>query len=89
MQATPAAGERAQAMTLSREQFGLIAIVTGLAIALGGVLIWAGLFRWFGHLPGDIRIDNDKVQVYFPLASMLLISLVLSLVLHLVRRFFS
>jgi hypothetical protein len=76
-------------MTMSREQMGLIAVVTGVIITLGGVLIWAGLFRWFGHLPGDIRIDSDKVRVYFPLASMLLISLVLSLVWHLVRRFFS
>lgn len=75
-------------MTMSRDQIGLLVVAGGLLITLAGVLIWAGALRWFGHLPGDIRIDSNKIRVYFPLVSMLVISVVLSLVLHLVRRFF-
>jgi hypothetical protein len=48
-----------------------------------------GAFGWFGRLPGDIRIDRESVRVYLPFASMLVISLVLSLIFHLFRRFFS
>ncbi len=84
----PARGKRVLEMTATREQIGFYVIATGLAVALAGLLIWAGVFRWFGHLPGDIRIDSDKVRVYFPLASMLVISVVLSLLLHFVRRLF-
>ncbi len=76
-------------MTTSRDQIGLMVMAGGLLIALAGVLIWAGALRWFGHLPGDIRIESDKIRVYFPLASMLVISVVLSLVLHVARRLFS
>jgi hypothetical protein len=61
----------------------------GLALALVGVLVWVGAFGWFGRLPGDIRIDRESVRVYLPFASMLVISLVLSLIFHLFRRFFS
>jgi hypothetical protein len=53
-----------------------------------GLLIWSGSLSWFGRLPGDIRIERDAVRVYVPIVSMLLVSLVVSLVLYLVRRFF-
>lgn len=51
-----------------------------------GLVVWAGGLAWFGHLPGDIRIETENVKVYIPLASMLLVSLALSLVLALINR---
>ena len=59
----------------------------GLAIVLVGLLVWSGALRWFGRLPGDIRIERDSVHVYIPLVSMLLVSVVLSLIMYLVSRF--
>jgi hypothetical protein len=53
-----------------------------------GLLLWSGSLSWFGRLPGDIKIERETVRIYFPLASMLLASVVLSLVLYLIRRFF-
>jgi NAD/NADP transhydrogenase beta subunit len=65
-----------------------ILIALGVGLILVGLLIWSGSLSWFGRLPGDIRIERDTVRVYVPIVSMLLVSLAVSLVLYLVRRFF-
>lgn len=67
---------------------GTILIVIGVGLILVGLLIWSGSLSWFGRLPGDIRIERETVRVYVPIVSMLLVSLVVSLALYLVRRFF-
>jgi len=63
-----------------------------LLIALGALLVLAGLLwqwirkvPWF-HLPGDIVIDRPGVKIFIPLATMVILSLVLSAVAWLVRR---
>ncbi len=66
---------------------GLLVIAAGVIIALLGVLIISGALGWFGRLPGDIRIEGEHSRVYIPLVSMLVISVVLSLLLTLLRRF--
>jgi uncharacterized membrane protein YidH (DUF202 family) len=63
-------------------------ISVGVVLILVGLLMWSGSLAWFGRLPGDIRIERESVHVYVPIVSMLLVSVVLSLVLYLVRRFF-
>lgn len=73
---------------MSSPSVGVILITLGLSLALVGLLVWAGVFGWFGRLPGDIRIERESVRVYFPFASMLVVSLVLSLLFYLFRRFF-
>lgn len=62
--------------------------IVGLVIA-GIGLVWLLLpsIPWLGHLPGDIDIRTEHTRFYFPLATCLLLSLVLSLVLWLVRVF--
>ena len=67
---------------------GTILIVIGVGLILVGLLIWSGSLTWFGRLPGDIRIERETVRVYVPIVSMLVVSLVVSLALYLVRRFF-
>jgi hypothetical protein len=63
-------------------------VLLGLGIAGIGLLVWWGGLSWFGHLPGDIRIERETVHIYIPLASMLAISFALTLLLNLIRRFF-
>lgn len=63
-------------------------IVGGICMALVGLLIYTGALSWFGRLPGDIRYESEHVRVYVPLASMLLVSLALTLLFYLLRRFF-
>lgn len=61
-------------------------IIIGLAIVAIGVL-WPWLGRLgLGHLPGDIVIERKGFSLYAPLATGLLLSLVLSLILWLVNR---
>jgi len=66
---------------------GTLLIAVGVTLILIGLLIWSGSLSWFGRLPGDIRIERDSVRVYVPLVSMLLVSVVLTLVVYVVRRF--
>jgi uncharacterized membrane protein YidH (DUF202 family) len=67
---------------------GAILIAIGVGLILVGLLIWSGSLSWFGRLPGDIRIERETVRVYVPIASMLVVSVVVSLVLYLARRLF-
>jgi hypothetical protein len=67
---------------------GALVIAVGLAIAVLGVLIWSGALSWFGRLPGDIRVERGGLRIYFPLTSMILVSVALSLLSYLVRRLF-
>lgn len=67
---------------------GLLVVVGGVFIVVVGLLIYAGGLRWFGRLPGDIRYESGNVRVYFPIVSMLLVSVALTLLFSLLRRFF-
>jgi membrane protein implicated in regulation of membrane protease activity len=67
---------------------GLLTIVGGLCLVFAGLLIYTGWLSWFGRLPGDIHYESDHVQVYVPIVSMLIVSVVLSVLFYLLRRFF-
>jgi hypothetical protein len=56
-------------------------------LVIGGLLLLAGRLPWLGRLPGDIRIERENIKVFFPLGTMLLLSLVLTIVLNLIARF--
>jgi hypothetical protein len=66
---------------------GLLVIVGGAFLVVAGVLVYSGALNWFGRLPGDIRYEGEHTRVYVPIVSMLIISIALSLILYLVRRF--
>ncbi len=67
---------------------GLVLIVIGACVILAGLLMYSGWFWWFGKLPGDIRYESDHVRVYVPIVTMLIVSVVLSLLFYVLRRFF-
>jgi hypothetical protein len=67
---------------------GKILVVVGLVIAAVGALLWAGFGRgWLGRLPGDIHYSRGGASFYFPLATCLLLSILLSFLLWLLRKF--
>lgn len=65
-------------------------------IGAGTIIIIAGLIiyffhdklNWIGRLPGDIRIEKENFRFYFPITTMILLSLVATLVVWLIRKFF-
>ncbi len=65
---------------------GLLFIALGAGAILVGAMIWAGWFSWFGRLPGDIRIETEHTRVYVPLVSMILVSVVLTVLVNLLNR---
>jgi uncharacterized membrane protein YidH (DUF202 family) len=67
---------------------GVVIIALGIVAILVGVLVSTGALSWFGRLPGDIRIKGERVQFYFPIVSMLVVSIVLTVALSLIRRLF-
>ena len=69
------------------DALGRTLVVLGLALAgLGGLLLLAGHVPWLGRLPGDISIERDNVRFYAPLATGLLLSVLLTLILNLFLR---
>jgi hypothetical protein len=67
---------------------GPLVIAVGLGVVALGILIWSGALSWFGRLPGDVRLERDGLRIYFPLTSMILVSIALSLLSYVVRRLF-
>ena len=62
-------------------------IIMGLIIvAIGVIVSLAGKIPWLGRLPGDIHIKKENFTFYFPLATSILISLLVSFLLWLFRR---
>ncbi len=45
-----------------------------------------GLINWFGRLPGDIRIESGQTNIFVPITSMVLISIVLTVLINLLKR---
>lgn len=66
---------------------GKLLIVLGLLIALAGVfLVLVGRVPWLGRLPGDIHVQRGHWTFYFPIATSLLLSVVLTFLLWLFGR---
>ena len=61
-------------------------ILAGVVAIIVGVLMRAGWLSWLGHLPGDIRIEGENIRFYLPLATMALISVILTLLLNLFKK---
>jgi membrane protein implicated in regulation of membrane protease activity len=72
---------------MAGHSIGWVLIAAGAALLLVGLLALTGGLSWFGRLPGDIRIERDSVRVYIPIVSMLVVSVVLTVLFRLLRRF--
>ena len=65
-------------------------------IGIGGIVILIGIIiyffhdklNWIGRLPGDIRIEKENFRFYFPIVTMILFSLLGTLIIWFIRKFF-
>jgi len=69
---------------------GKLLIVTGIICIVAGLIIYltGDKTGWFGHLPGDIRIEKGNTRFYFPVTTMILLSILLSVILWIIMKFF-
>ena len=67
--------------------FGKLLIVVGVILVGAGILFMFGSkMPWFGKLPGDIYIKKDNFTFYFPLATSIILSVALSVIMFFVGR---
>jgi len=68
---------------------GKYIIAIGAGVMLIGILIYFfhDKLHWIGRLPGDIRIEKENFRFYFPLTTMLLLSVLITIVVRIIRRF--
>ena len=64
--------------------FGALMVLLGLVLIFAGNL--SGKVPWLGRLPGDIHIQRGNWSFYFPLATCLIISIILTLLFSLFGR---
>lgn len=67
---------------------GKYIIIAGIVIVAAGLLIYFfyDKLNWFGRLPGDIRVERENFRFYFPITTMIILSIVISLLIRIFRR---
>ncbi len=67
---------------------GKYIIIIGAIVIVVGVIIYFfhDKLNWIGKLPGDIRVEKENFKFYFPITTMLLLSLAVTLILNLIRE---
>ncbi|HOK36565.1 MAG TPA: DUF2905 domain-containing protein [Paludibacteraceae bacterium] len=64
-------------------------IIIGILLIIIGLLLYLtpSIFSWFGHLPGDIRIEKENMRIYIPLTSLIVLSVLITFIINLIRYF--
>ena len=81
--------EKVSSVSLNMDQnTGKYILLIGGFIVLVGLVVyfWGNKLHWIGRLPGDFRIEKENFRFYFPLTTMILLSLLLTLVVNLLKR---
>jgi hypothetical protein len=60
---------------------GIILVVAGLLLHFGGDRL-----KWPGHLPGDIRFEKENFRFYFPITTMIIVSVLFTLIVNLIKK---
>lgn len=69
------------------QYMGRFLILTGVIIVVIGVLfLFSGKIPWIGKLPGDIIVQKKNFAFYFPIATSILISIIITLFLWLIGK---
>ena len=72
------------------QQTGKYILIAGLLIVLAGIVIYFfhDHFKWIGRLPGDIRIERENFRFYFPISTMIIFSLIVTIIIAIIKRLF-
>ena len=67
-------------------EIGRIVLVVGVVLVVVGLLAVLGVRLPFGRLPGDIAIEGERGGIYIPIATMVIVSVVLTILVNLFWR---
>lgn len=72
------------------QETGKYVIIGGIILLIAGIIIYFfhDYFKWLGNLPGDIKIKSDNSRFYFPIVTMIIISIAVTIIVNIIRRFF-
>ncbi len=70
------------------DNISYILIISGITLIFFGLLLSIGSKFGFGSLPGDFKIESSNIKIYFPLASSIILSILLSLILYAMGKVF-
>lgn len=72
------------------QQTGKYILIIGTVIVITGIVVYFfhDYLKWIGKLPGDIRVERENFRFYFPLATMIVISVLATIVINIFKRFF-
>lgn len=61
-------------------------ILVGIIITLVGILFYffGDYFKWVGNLPGDFKIEKENFRFYFPLTTMIIVSVIINILFRLI-----
>ena len=69
-------------------QLGKYIILSGIIIVILGIIIYffSDKLHWIGRLPGDIRVEKDNFRFYFPITTMIIASILLTIIIQIIKR---
>jgi len=69
-------------------QIGKYVVIAGIVIVIIGIIIYffSDKLNWIGRLPGDIRIEKDNFRFYFPITTMIIASILLTIIIQIIKR---
>ena len=65
-------------------------IIVGVLIVVTGIIIYFlhDKLNWIGRLPGDISIEKGNFRFYFPVVTMILLSVLVTIIVNIIRKYF-
>jgi hypothetical protein len=69
---------------------GKYLIYAGIVLIFAGIILYffTNHLNWLGKLPGDIKIEKENFRFYFPVTSMIIISIILTIIINIIRKLF-
>jgi hypothetical protein len=70
------------------ERIGKMIVLVGVLVVVAGLIVWllGDKLRFLGRLPGDISIERENYKIYFPITTMIFVSVLLTLIMWVIQR---
>lgn len=71
------------------QETGKYILIAGIFIVFIGIIVYffSDYFKWIGKLPGDFRVEKENFKFYFPLTTMIILSVIATVLMYLIKKF--